>query len=287
MFSQSWEWLKNMQSSQKINANDMISFNDTMLCLTGTCDTAFVFNGNVIANNPHYGKYAWIMVINSNGQVYWNTTLYSNNEVFIQRVIFNNNKLYFVGTYRDSVITGDDTLIKPSAESLSNAYIAVFDINGNYIESKNLFSAEMLSVNDIAVSANIYISGVAEGKIILQGNYFTLYSYNPYVFKSDTNLNYIWLKTTTKCSDIKSRCLIDISETGDTLFGAINYADTINLGTYNFYSNGYSIATFSSDTSLLTFYWAKNINSVNSKLTDLILNNEKLYLKGYVKETAD
>lgn len=218
----------------------------------------------------------------------------------------NNQNVIIVGSYTYDAdfdaYSSSGILVNQSNQDDPNAFIAKYDLNGNYISSRQISSTyngascEATGV-DVDQNGNVYVSGNFNG--ITSFNYpgpgpaVNLASTATDVFfaKYDPNLNVIWVKkidalTTTNNNKIKLDLLGNFYLSGnfngvlDFLPTGTAFTLTPTLNTNSVYISKFDLAG--------NFQWAKMINGNNTVVSNNFnLTEDNLYITGFYTGVID
>jgi hypothetical protein len=286
LYAQAWEWANPFHAAGATTVSDMMVHHDSLIFASGTCFSAFNYNGTTFPVIPDDGpsKDSWLLRTDAGGNVVWHRTISSDNEVVIQQIAARNNRLYVAGKHKGTrVIFNNDTLFAPGNVQWI-MFVAVYDLNGNYIAASQLAVGVVFTITDLLALNDLYIAGNFSQSIKVGTQVYNtaIDKLDIFVLKCDTSPGSRWFRHTPN----GDMALIKANPAMDTLFVAAHYIDSLFMGPYTPHSSGSSVCLFATDTAF-QLHWIRNIASDSVMLADAVFTNNRMYLTGWFNRTAD
>jgi hypothetical protein len=201
-----WEWARGFGSTGSDNPHGIVCDINGNIYIIGNTQIPISFDSIILIGSQFISKF------NKDGNVIWAKSVDSEHIWGAGALATDINKyVYITGSFVDTLIFGNDTLI--SASSLSDIFTAKFDSAGNAIWAKSAGGNDYDHGTNICsdINSNIYVTGTFESSSITFGS-ITLnnYMYNTswhdiFLVKYDPQGNVIW------ANSIKAQYGVDVS----------------------------------------------------------------------------
>jgi len=170
-----FSWAKSIGSANGDQANDIVVDGDGNLIVTGYFTGAADFNPGMGATNlSPFSAHSngFVLKLDDNGDLIWVKQFGLDGHTYIETVDTDNfGNIYVSGSFinQTDLDPNAGTDIQTSASNY-DAFIVKLDVNGNFIWSHIMSSAEMLNPESISVN---------NGKVVLVGNFDGTAEFNP------------------------------------------------------------------------------------------------------------
>jgi uncharacterized protein (DUF2249 family) len=281
---------------------DIASDNNNNVYLTGQFSGMVDFDPspNTFSLNSSVSSDIYIAKYDSSGNFLWAKQIGGTDEDEGHKILVRNSKIYVSGIFDGSVDFDPSASSAVMTTAQSRAFIAMYDLNGNYILARN-FSGEYRSINVDNLN-NIILSGSYIPTSSLIDFDFGSGTVNPisisqnsgFIAKYDSLLNYQWAVSIGSAS----KCILDSAQnlylSGNTSSNTVRfysanqtYTSVSKGNNSNFYQ--YTLAKYS-PAGMLS--WVKNTsyfsNNGNDFAYDFAMDrNSNIYLTGLFKDTVD
>lgn len=235
----------------------------------------------------------YLVKYNALGKLLWSKQIIGNenNSLFeVKSVSTSLSTVIVTGHYKGSLTFGNTTITNTA--SLSDVFIAAFDLNGNFIWVKSNFTRNASS--EITASS---ISAATDGSMVLTGKYkgsvislndadtISSTTYALYVLKLNASGNYLWIKSSKGKNAVSKAEGKDLwQDTDGNIFLTGNIIDTVIVQqeTIKFPAgtSGVFISKFNTNGALL---WLKKESLANVNSIELEKDQKYILLGGGFK----
>lgn len=258
-------------------------------------DSTRIHPTNTVFHTPNGANYygTGILIVRPDKTIAWNhswipMTNLANEQIAINKILSDpNGNIYIGGTYQGEVDLDPSAgthIVTPFDLTHQQSFIAKFDINGNYLWSRNIESANTLSSVSNITDANIlhngnicftgYFRGTVDFDPSLSFQYLTAANNNakPFMLVLDTTGNFVSVRTNATGNIPNAQTLFSaykVSNSGDTyLLYRVTDSVDVDFGMNSlFFSNPTPYVLAKYDTSM-NLIWAHGLqpNVVNANM---------------------